>query len=456
MNNKNKESNINHIWEKIKEILKKVDELFTWTTNKDNHDKEVDDKISQLETSNQKLQDENKGLEKRVSQLEESNQKLQDENEELQKWLSKQETVIRPFLTDKTKTSVDNIKDSPSDNDESVRKQFSKFYKYLKDTFDKTWDKLYKKNDNFINYHFEYEESQFISIISEKILIDGFKNLQNGKTLDDTKIFESIIQSLPDLSTFLGSQDKQDLNSDIEEIVKEGINFLEQFNQLQPVPKLYWIPRNTIPNRQLENTSEKKEVEYVNECTKNINQFTFTVYPGYLQIDPRTKNERFIHPIVIYTTPIDAVNIKTRLITYNMTNDQVSHNTNTIISNQTTSNNQNLDSIKNHIIQKLEQLDNDYKKTELEQKGIQSKPENDIINKIEMLITNIKNYGNQIKEKGDIENKQQAIEKLDAMNIINLINQLNSDNSNQYSKLKSYLDQLDYLRLKILEYLRKN
>ncbi|AUT04205.1 hypothetical protein CLI64_03905 [Nostoc sp. CENA543] len=122
--------------------------------------------------------------------------------------------------------------------------------------------------------------------------------------------------------------------------------------------------------------------------------------------------------------------------------------------------NQNPELTKNYIIQLLAQLTIDYQNSKLERQAIAhqlpvSETEFTLLEEIELLTTDIRGYGSQIKARGYIENPQQAIEQLKQKRVFDVpsISQLYLHNSHEYENIKSYLRMLDYLRLLILEYL---
>jgi uncharacterized membrane protein len=126
----------------------------------------------------------------------------------------------------------------------------------------------------------------------------------------------------------------------------------------------------------------------------------------------------------------------------------------------TTITNQNPELTKNSIIKLLDQLIIDYQKTKLERQQIavnysSSKEEFTLLEEIELLTTDIRGYGSQIKNRGYLENHLQAIERLQQIRIFEIANiaEFYFNTSNQYENVKSYLRMLDYLRLLILEYL---
>jgi hypothetical protein len=128
--------------------------------------------------------------------------------------------------------------------------------------------------------------------------------------------------------------------------------------------------------------------------------------------------------------------------------------------NNTTLTNENSELTKNYIIQMLEQLTIDYQNTKSERQAIAyqfpvSETEFTLLEEIELLTTDIRGYGSQIKARGYIENPQQAIEQLKQKRVFDIpgISQLYLHNSHEYENIKSYLRILDYLRLLILEYL---
>ncbi|MBE9205888.1 hypothetical protein IQ244_05035 [Nostoc sp. LEGE 06077] len=113
-----------------------------------------------------------------------------------------------------------------------------------------------------------------------------------------------------------------------------------------------------------------------------------------------------------------------------------------------------------HIIQLLAQLTIDYQNSKSERQAIAhqlsaSETEFTLLEEIELLTTDIRGYGSQIKARGYIENPQQAIEQLKQKRVFDVpsISQLYLHNSYEYENIKSYLRMLDYLRLLILEYL---
>ncbi len=122
--------------------------------------------------------------------------------------------------------------------------------------------------------------------------------------------------------------------------------------------------------------------------------------------------------------------------------------------------NQNPELTKNYIIQLLEQLTIDYQNSKSERQAIAHQPpvsetKFTLLEEIELLTTDIRGYGSQIKVRGYLENPQQAIEQLRQKRVFDIpaIAQLYLHNSHKYENIKSYLRMLDYLRLLILEYL---
>jgi hypothetical protein len=116
--------------------------------------------------------------------------------------------------------------------------------------------------------------------------------------------------------------------------------------------------------------------------------------------------------------------------------------------------------IKRHYItQLLEKLTVDYQNTKQERKDITLKyPADDeeftIIEEVELLTVSIRGYANTIKSQIKIENKQEVIERLQAMTVfgIPVIAKFYFDNEN-YAQMKAYIRELDYLRLLVIEFL---
>jgi len=117
--------------------------------------------------------------------------------------------------------------------------------------------------------------------------------------------------------------------------------------------------------------------------------------------------------------------------------------------------------IKKNIAQLLAQLTNAYQNTRRERQEIivQFPPEDEefsLLEELELLTVNLRGYASQVQSTGQIANKEQAIEQLQAMRVLN-ISQIArfyfSSNSN-YEQMKSYIRMLDYLRLLLLEYLQ--
>ncbi|BAZ16482.1 hypothetical protein NIES4071_83590 [Calothrix sp. NIES-4071] len=116
--------------------------------------------------------------------------------------------------------------------------------------------------------------------------------------------------------------------------------------------------------------------------------------------------------------------------------------------------------IKRHYItQLLEKLTIDYHNTRQERKEIAAKyPVDDeeftIIEEVELLTVNIRGYANTIKSQAKIENKQETIQRLQAMTVFNIpvIANFYFYNEN-YPKMKAYIRELDYLRLVLIEFL---
>ncbi|MBD2518450.1 hypothetical protein H6G93_26460 [Nostoc sp. FACHB-973] len=118
---------------------------------------------------------------------------------------------------------------------------------------------------------------------------------------------------------------------------------------------------------------------------------------------------------------------------------------------------------RDYIIQLLEQLSQDYRNTKQERKEIAtlyltSEEDFSLLEEIEILTVDIRGYASQIQIRSWIENKQQAIDKLQNLRVfeIPVIAEFYFANPQAYSQIKAYLQMLDYLRLLIIEYLQLN
>jgi hypothetical protein len=130
---------------------------------------------------------------------------------------------------------------------------------------------------------------------------------------------------------------------------------------------------------------------------------------------------------------------------------------------EATLNTQNPEIKRNYIIQLLEQLTIDYRNTKQERQEIaalssSSEDEFTVLEEIELLTIDIRGYACQIQTQGQINNKQQAIDKLQNMRIFDIpvIARFYFANPQAYRQMKAYLQMLDYLRLLIIEYLQLN
>ncbi|NET60242.1 MAG: hypothetical protein F6K47_30100 [Symploca sp. SIO2E6] len=116
----------------------------------------------------------------------------------------------------------------------------------------------------------------------------------------------------------------------------------------------------------------------------------------------------------------------------------------------------------NYINHLLEQLTVDYQNTKQERKEIvalvpSSEEEFTILEEIELLTSDIRGYAHQIQARGWIENEPEAIERLQMMGVFDVpaIANFYFSTDGGYQLLKAYIRMLDYLRLLILEYLRR-
>ncbi len=126
----------------------------------------------------------------------------------------------------------------------------------------------------------------------------------------------------------------------------------------------------------------------------------------------------------------------------------------------TTVNTQNPEFIKSYITLLLEQLTIDYINTKEERKKITSLPftsdeEFTVLEEIELLTVDIRGYASQIQVTGSVENRQQAIERLQSMRVIDIpaIAQFYLEVNDDYQQMKAYIRMLDYMRSLLLEYL---
>lgn len=125
-----------------------------------------------------------------------------------------------------------------------------------------------------------------------------------------------------------------------------------------------------------------------------------------------------------------------------------------------TLNTQNPEVIKSYIALLLEQLTIDYINTKEERKKIASltftfDEEFTVLEEIELLTVDIRGYASQIQVTGSVENRQQAIERLQSMRVtdIPVIAQFYLEANDDYQQIKAYIRLLDYMRSLILEYL---
>ncbi len=129
---------------------------------------------------------------------------------------------------------------------------------------------------------------------------------------------------------------------------------------------------------------------------------------------------------------------------------------------EATLNTQNPEIIRNHIIYVLEKLTLDYQNTKGERKELASlypadHEEFTLLEEIELLTVDIRGYASQIQAQGWIENQQQAIERLQTMRVfsIPIIAQFYfATPKKDFELMKAYIQNLDYLRLLIIECLR--
>lgn len=127
---------------------------------------------------------------------------------------------------------------------------------------------------------------------------------------------------------------------------------------------------------------------------------------------------------------------------------------------KTALNTQSLEIKINYIAQLLDKLTNDYYNTKQERKEIASQSsitdeEFSFLEEIELLTVNIRGYASQIQATAKIENGQEAIGQLQAMNVFDIpvIAQFYFNNNDNYKQMKVYIRTLDYLRLVIIEFL---
>lgn len=127
---------------------------------------------------------------------------------------------------------------------------------------------------------------------------------------------------------------------------------------------------------------------------------------------------------------------------------------------KTALNTQSLEIKINYIAQLLDKLTNDYHNTKQERKEIASQSsitdeEFSFLEEIELLTVNIRGYASQIQATAKIENGQEAIGQLQAMNVFDIpvIAQFYFNSNDNYKQMKVYIRTLDYLRLVIIEFL---
>lgn len=107
----------------------------------------------------------------------------------------------------------------------------------------------------------------------------------------------------------------------------------------------------------------------------------------------------------------------------------------------------------------LEELNQLYRQTKSERKQLAIISTNDeeftALEEIELLTVELRGYASQLEARGEIENAEQAINRLRIMRIfaIPVIAKLYFE-AEEYNLIKSYIRMLDYLRLLILEYLQ--
>jgi hypothetical protein len=79
-----------------------------------------------------------------------------------------------------------------------------------------------------------------------------------------------------------------------------------------------------------------------------------------------------------------------------------------------------------------------------------------VLEEIELLTTEIRGYGSQIKISGRINNEEEAIKTLESKGIFAIpsIAQWYFNSQDDYQQLKFYVSMLDCLRLLILEYIK--
>ncbi len=121
---------------------------------------------------------------------------------------------------------------------------------------------------------------------------------------------------------------------------------------------------------------------------------------------------------------------------------------------------ENIELTKHKIIQLLEQLIIDYQNCSQEREKIAvdflpGEDEFSLPEEMELLTTDIRGYASQIKAQGYINNRLNALKKLQEKRIFNIpiIAKFYFNNQLNFPLTKNYLRMLDYLRLLILEYL---
>jgi len=114
-----------------------------------------------------------------------------------------------------------------------------------------------------------------------------------------------------------------------------------------------------------------------------------------------------------------------------------------------------------HIIHLFDQLTIDYQNTKSERQKLaatQTEAEEfTILEEIELLTVDIRGYASQVKNYGQIiKNEESAAARLQNMAFINIpsLVQWDLDPNQDYPLLKLYLKMLDYLRLRLLEFIK--
>lgn len=116
---------------------------------------------------------------------------------------------------------------------------------------------------------------------------------------------------------------------------------------------------------------------------------------------------------------------------------------------------------RDHIIQLLQQLTDDYKELKPEMKQIAEQyPGSDdefaFLEELELLIVSISGYAKQIQATGSTRQIKASIAHLHQLQVFtnSAVDWLYAEARAQYPKMQNYLQLLDYLRLLVLEYLQ--